>query len=70
MWSEGHVWCSPEMHGTITGAFKNQIDWYLGKLSASFTQRHGFLIMHIWAHHDHLTQPHCKWLFLCNNPLA
>ena len=31
MWSEGHVWCSPEMHGTITGTFKNQIDWCLGK---------------------------------------
>lgn len=27
MWSEGQVWCSPEMHGTITGVFKNQIDW-------------------------------------------
>ena len=27
LWSEGHVWCSPEMHGTITGTFKNQIDW-------------------------------------------
>lgn len=27
MWSEGHVWVSPEMHGTITGVFKNQIDW-------------------------------------------
>lgn len=26
-WSEGQVWCSPEMHGTITGVFKNQIDW-------------------------------------------
>ena len=26
-WSEGHVWVSPEMHGCITGAFKNQIDW-------------------------------------------
>mmetsp|Transcript_13216 Transcript_13216/g.23977 ORF Transcript_13216/g.23977 Transcript_13216/m.23977 type:complete len:386 (-) Transcript_13216:1169-2326(-) len=26
-WSDGHVWVSPEMHGTITGAFKNQIDW-------------------------------------------
>jgi arsenical resistance protein ArsH len=23
----GHVWVSPEMHGTITGVFKNQIDW-------------------------------------------
>eukprot|EP00594_Rhizosolenia_setigera_P019394 CAMPEP_0178957478 /NCGR_PEP_ID=MMETSP0789-20121207/10944_1 /TAXON_ID=3005 /ORGANISM="Rhizosolenia setigera, Strain CCMP 1694" /LENGTH=318 /DNA_ID=CAMNT_0020639747 /DNA_START=145 /DNA_END=1101 /DNA_ORIENTATION=- len=26
-WSEGHVWVSPEMHGQITGVFKNQIDW-------------------------------------------
>lgn len=26
-WSEGHVWVSPEMHGAITGTFKNQIDW-------------------------------------------
>ncbi|KAK3259460.1 hypothetical protein CYMTET_31543, partial [Cymbomonas tetramitiformis] len=26
-WSEGHVWVSPEMHGTITSVFKNQIDW-------------------------------------------
>ena len=26
-WSEGQVWSSPEMHGTITGVFKNQIDW-------------------------------------------
>ncbi|MEX1828951.1 arsenical resistance protein ArsH [Luteibacter sp. CQ10] len=27
LWSEGHVWVSPERHGTITGVFKNQIDW-------------------------------------------
>ena len=27
LWSEGHVWSSPEMHGTITGVMKNQIDW-------------------------------------------
>jgi arsenic resistance protein ArsH len=27
LWSEGQVWCSPEMHGQITGVFKNQIDW-------------------------------------------
>ena len=27
LWSEGQVWSSPEMHGTITGVFKNQIDW-------------------------------------------
>jgi arsenic resistance protein ArsH len=27
MWSEGMVWCSPEVHGNITSVFKNQIDW-------------------------------------------
>ena len=27
VWSEGQVWSSPEMHGAITGVFKNQIDW-------------------------------------------
>lgn len=27
IWSEGHVGCSPERHGTITGIFKSQIDW-------------------------------------------
>jgi len=27
LWSEAHVWVSPEMHGTLTGVFKNQIDW-------------------------------------------
>lgn len=26
-WSDGHCWISPEMHGQITGCFKNQIDW-------------------------------------------
>lgn len=26
-WSEAQVWVSPEMHGNITGIFKNQIDW-------------------------------------------
>jgi arsenic resistance protein ArsH len=26
-WSEGHVWVSPEQHGSMTGVFKNQIDW-------------------------------------------
>lgn len=26
-WSDGHVWVSPELHGTVTGTFKNQIDW-------------------------------------------
>lgn len=27
IWSEGQVWSSPEMHGTITGTMKTQIDW-------------------------------------------
>ncbi|HQT77643.1 MAG: arsenical resistance protein ArsH [Rhodospirillales bacterium 20-64-7] len=27
LWSEGHVWCSPERHGAVTGILKNQIDW-------------------------------------------
>ena len=27
VWSEGHVWVSPEQHGSMTGVFKNQIDW-------------------------------------------
>jgi arsenic resistance protein ArsH len=26
MWSEGHVWCSPERHGQVTGIIKAQID--------------------------------------------
>ena len=34
LWSEGQVWCSPEMHGNITGVFKNQIDWIPLKLGA------------------------------------
>lgn len=27
IWSEGQVWASPEQHGSMTAAFKNQIDW-------------------------------------------
>lgn len=27
MWSEGQVWCSPEMHGSMTSVMKSQIDW-------------------------------------------
>lgn len=26
MWAEGHIWCSPERHGQITGVMKAQID--------------------------------------------
>lgn len=27
MWSEGQVWTSPELHGSMTGIMKTQIDW-------------------------------------------
>ncbi|EFR04144.1 arsenic resistance protein ArsH [Nannizzia gypsea CBS 118893] len=27
VWSDGHVWISPEQHGNLTAVFKNQIDW-------------------------------------------
>jgi arsenic resistance protein ArsH len=27
LWSEAHVWCSPERHGAMTGIMKAQIDW-------------------------------------------
>lgn len=27
LWSEAHVWCSPERHGSMTGVMKTQIDW-------------------------------------------
>jgi len=27
LWSEAQVWSCPEQHGTLTGVFKNQIDW-------------------------------------------
>jgi arsenic resistance protein ArsH len=27
VWSEAQVWVSPEQHGSMTAAFKNQIDW-------------------------------------------
>lgn len=26
-WSEGQVWSCPELHGAVTGVFKNQLDW-------------------------------------------
>lgn len=34
LWSEGHVWCSPEVHGAVTGVFKNQVDWLPLELGA------------------------------------
>ncbi len=27
LWADGHVWTSPEIHGAMSGVFKNQIDW-------------------------------------------
>jgi arsenic resistance protein ArsH len=27
LWSEAHVWCSPERHGAMSGVMKSQIDW-------------------------------------------
>ena len=27
LWSEGHVWSSPELHGNMSGLMKTQIDW-------------------------------------------
>ncbi len=27
LWSEAHVWCSPERHGAMSGVMKTQIDW-------------------------------------------
>ncbi|TCD14244.1 arsenical resistance protein ArsH [Oricola cellulosilytica] len=27
LWSEAHVWCSPERHGAMSGTMKAQIDW-------------------------------------------
>ncbi|MDO9383512.1 MAG: arsenical resistance protein ArsH [Hyphomicrobiaceae bacterium] len=26
-WSDAQVWCSPELHGSITGIMKSQLDW-------------------------------------------
>lgn len=34
IWSEAQVWCSPELHGAITGVIKNQIDWIPLELGA------------------------------------
>ena len=27
VWSEAQVWSCPELHGSVTGVFKNQIEW-------------------------------------------
>ena len=48
IWSEGQVWCSPEMHGAITGLFKNQIDWLpLEEGSVRPTQGRALAVMQV-----------------------
>ncbi|WP_158043638.1 arsenical resistance protein ArsH [Skermanella pratensis] len=48
IWSEGQVWCSPEMHGTVTGVFKNQIDWLpLSEGSVRPTQGRTLAVMQV-----------------------
>jgi arsenical resistance protein ArsH len=27
VWADAQLWCTPEMHGTLTGVLKNQLDW-------------------------------------------
>ncbi len=48
LWSEGQVWCSPEMHGAITGVFKNQTDWLpLGLGDMQSTQGRTLAVMQV-----------------------
>ena len=48
IWSEGQVWCSPEMHGAVTGVFKNQIDWLpLSEGSVRPTQGRTLAVMQV-----------------------
>ena len=48
LWSEGQVWCSPEVHGAITGVFKNQIDWLpLEEASVRPTQGRTLAVMQV-----------------------
>lgn len=48
IWSEGQVWRSPEMHGAVTGVFKNQIDWLpLSEGSVRPTQGRTLAVMQV-----------------------
>ncbi len=48
LWSEGHVWVSPERHGTLTGVMKSQIDWLpLGEGSVRPTQGRTLAVMQV-----------------------
>ena len=48
LWSEGHVWVSPERHGNLTGVMKSQIDWLpLSEGSVRPTQGRTLAIMQV-----------------------
>lgn len=48
LWSEGHVWVSPERHGTLTGVMKSQIDWLpLSEGSVRPTQGRTLAVMQV-----------------------
>jgi arsenical resistance protein ArsH len=47
-WSEGQVWISPEIHGNMSAAFKNQIDWLpLDQSAVRATQGKTLAVMQI-----------------------
>ena len=48
IWSEGHVWVSPERHGNLTGVIKSQIDWLpLSEGSVRPTQGRTLAVMQV-----------------------
>ncbi|WP_018044265.1 arsenical resistance protein ArsH [Methylobacterium sp. 88A] len=48
IWSEGHVWVSPERHGNMTGVIKSQIDWLpLSEGSVRPTQGRTLAVMQV-----------------------
>ncbi|TGD94599.1 arsenical resistance protein ArsH [Methylobacterium nonmethylotrophicum] len=48
LWSEGHVWVSPERHGNLTGVMKSQIDWLpLSEGSVRPTQGRTLAVMQV-----------------------
>ena len=48
IWSEGHVWVSPERHGSMTGVMKSQIDWLpLSEGSVRPTQGRTLAVMQV-----------------------
>ena len=48
IWSEGHVWVSPERHGNMTGVMKSQIDWLpLSEGSVRPTQGRTLAVMQV-----------------------